>query len=54
MNDLGFDGSLPDTASTVAIRGLAARAEISRDPQGIPHVRAASESDAFFAQRGTV
>ena len=50
MNDLDFEGSLPDTSSTVRVRGLGARAEIWRDPQGIPHVRAASEVDAFFAQ----
>ena len=50
MNDLDFDRSLPDTSSTVRVHGLGARAEIWRDPQGIPHVRAASEVDAFFAQ----
>ena len=50
MNDLDFDRSLPDTSSTVRVRGLGARAEIYRDPEGIPHVRAASAHDAFFGQ----
>ena len=50
MNDLDFDRSLPDTSSTVRVQGLGARAEIWRDAEGIPHARAASEADAFFAQ----
>ena len=50
MNDLDFDRSLPDTSSTLRVHGLGARAEIWRDAEGIPHARAASEADAFFAQ----
>ena len=42
--------ALPDTSGTVSLRGLGAAAEIYRDGYGIPHVRAASVHDAFFAQ----
>ena len=42
--------ALPDTSETVNLRRLGAAAEIYRDGYGIPHVRAASVHDAFFAQ----
>jgi penicillin G amidase len=32
------------------VAGITASVEIHRDPQGIPHVRAASAADAFFGQ----
>ena len=41
---------LPRTTGKVSIPGLAASAEIYRDAWGIPHARAASETDAFFVQ----
>ena len=42
--------ALPETAETVSLPGLGAPAEIFRDEYGIPHVRASSIGDAFFAQ----
>ena len=47
-NDLKF--ALPDTTSQLSIRGLEGSANIIRDQLGIPHVRARSIHDAFFAQ----
>ena len=41
---------VPDLQGTLRLAGLAARAEIWRDPEGIPHVRAASTRDAFVVQ----
>jgi penicillin G amidase len=40
----------PDVTGSVPVPGLRARAEVWRDPEGIPHVRAASVRDAFVAQ----
>ena len=42
--------SLPRTNGKVSLKGLAAAAQVYRDAYGIPHVRATSEPDAFFAQ----
>ena len=42
--------ALPDLARPVQVPGLDARVEVWRDPEGIPHVRAASVRDAFVAQ----
>ncbi len=42
--------ALPDVRSAVRLPGLGARAEVWRDPEGVPHVRAASARDAFLAQ----
>jgi penicillin amidase len=42
--------ALPDLAGALRIAGLGARAEVWRDPEGIPHVRAVSARDAFVAQ----
>ena len=42
--------SLPRTNGKVSLKGLAAAAQVYRDAYGIPHVRATSETDAFFAQ----
>ena len=36
--------------TTIRLAGLTASVVIHRDPQGIPHVRAGSSSDAFFGQ----
>ena len=41
---------LPDLASTIRTPGLDAPVEILRDGWGIPHIRAATVHDAFFAQ----
>jgi penicillin amidase len=45
-----LEAALPDVRSTVRVRGLDRPVEIWRDPQGIPHVRAASAADAFLGQ----
>ena len=42
--------ALPDVTSTLQATGLLAPVEIVRDTWGIPHVRAQSEHDVFFAQ----
>src|SRR5262249_37591052 len=39
-----------DVTTTLSLAGLAARVEIFRDSLGVPHVRAQSLADAFFAQ----
>ena len=41
---------LPDLDGSIRLTGLAATVEIWRDVDGIPHVKAASAQDAFFAQ----
>ncbi len=41
--------SLPTIDGEVSVRGLAGPAEIIRDRNGIPHIRAETENDAFFA-----
>ena len=43
-------GALPSLTGTVELNGLDAAAEVYRDEWGIPHVKAESELDAFFAQ----
>ena len=42
--------ALPDLDGTVRLPGLRAGADVWRDPDGIPHIMAASAPDAFFAQ----
>ncbi len=42
--------SLPRTDGKVVLKGLSATAQVYRDGYGIPHLRAGSEPDAFFAQ----
>ncbi len=42
--------ALPQTDGPVSLKGLSAVAEVYRDAWGIPHVRAANGSDAFFVQ----
>lgn len=45
-----LEAALPDVRGTVRIRGLGARAEVWRDPDGIPHIQAETLGDAFMAQ----
>lgn len=42
--------SLPQLEGTVHVPGLAARVEVLRDAQGVPHLRAQSLDDLLFAQ----
>jgi penicillin amidase len=42
--------SLPMTKGTLAVAGLSAPVEITRDQWGVPHIFALSRSDAFFAE----
>ena len=42
--------ALPRVDGVVKLPGLGSSVEIFRDRFGIPHVRAATEQDAFFAQ----
>jgi penicillin amidase len=45
-----LQASLPDTVSTLGLKGLNAPIEVVRDHHGIPHIRAQSANDAFFGQ----
>ncbi|GGJ17991.1 penicillin acylase family protein [Neoroseomonas lacus] len=42
--------ALPPLDGTLRVAGLAEPAEVLRDPEGVPHIRAASQRDAFLAQ----
>jgi len=42
--------AIPDHTGTVRLDGLGGAAEVVRDSLGIPHIRAGSVHDAFFAQ----
>ncbi|HKV46065.1 MAG TPA: penicillin acylase family protein [bacterium] len=42
--------ALPDLAGSIRPLGLRSGAEVWRDPDGIPHIAAASAHDAFFVQ----
>ena len=42
--------SLPDVISTKKFKNLSKNVEIFRDKWGIPHIKANSEKDLFFAQ----
>ncbi len=42
--------SLPDVTSTQRLSGLATGVDVFRDPWGIPHIRADSAADLFYAQ----
>lgn len=50
MSSPDLAAGLPDLQRSISAAGLAARVDVFRDPQGIPHIRAASLQDAFFAQ----
>ena len=41
---------LPETTGTLRLTGLEGPVEVYRDQYGIPHARAGSVHDAFFAQ----
>ncbi|HEX5165227.1 MAG TPA: penicillin acylase family protein [Thermomicrobiales bacterium] len=45
-----FAAALPDVTSTLTLAGLDQPVEIIRDHYGIPHIKAATLHDAFFAQ----
>ncbi len=45
-----LQAALPDVTSTLTVSGLQQAVDIVRDRWGIPHIRAATEYDAFFAQ----
>ena len=47
-NDL--QAALPDVTSSLQLAGLQQPVEVWRDRWGIPHIRAATEPDVFFAQ----
>ena len=42
--------ALPNVSGKVNLKGLGASVEVYRDGYGIPHIKAATERDAFFAQ----
>ena len=42
--------ALPDVTSPMRLHGLEGPVDVYRDPWGIPHIRAESERDLFFAQ----
>jgi penicillin amidase len=46
---LWLTGSLPDIRGTIDLNGLKAPVEIRRDEYGVPHIKAWSASDAYFA-----
>ena len=45
-----LEAALPDLTSTVKLRGLEHPVDVVRDAWGIPHIRAETVHDAFFAQ----
>ncbi|MDP7532142.1 MAG: penicillin acylase family protein, partial [SAR202 cluster bacterium] len=45
-----LQSALPDTTSTVQLKGPDGAITIVRDGHGIPHVRATSTHDAYFGQ----
>ena len=45
-----LQNALPDVTATLKLPGLEKAVEVCRDRWGVPHVRAESEHDAFFAQ----
>ena len=45
-----FEAALPDVTSTLQLPGPQQPVEVIRDHFGIPHIRAGSTHDAFFAQ----
>ena len=46
---LALRTSLPTIDGTIAIAGLGAEIEVTRDARGVPHILAASRDDAYFA-----
>jgi len=45
-----LQAALPDVTSTLHLAGVQHPVDIYRDQWGVPHIRAESEADAFFAQ----
>ena len=50
INHEDLKQALPKIDGTIPLAGLDASVEVYRDTYGIPHVRASSERDAFYAQ----
>ncbi len=50
LTEQDLKNSLPKLDGLVSLAGLDSPVEVYRDDQGVAHVRAASEQDAFFAQ----
>ena len=50
LTQANLSAHLPRTTGKMYLRGLSGAAEVYRDAWGIPHARAASETDAFFVQ----
>ncbi len=50
IDDSDLKAALPDVTSTMKLAGLENEVVIYRDPWGIPHIKADSEPDLFFAQ----
>ena len=50
MTEADLQAALPDLTSPIRTPGLDAAVEVVRDGWGIPHIRAATTHDAFFAQ----
>lgn len=42
--------ALPQTTGALRVPGLSSAVEVFRDPEGIPHIRARGQHDAFLAQ----
>ena len=45
-----LESALPDIETPLRLKGLESTVEVYRDRYGIPHIRARSHGDAFFAQ----
>ena len=45
-----LEAALPDLRTTLEFPELQARVDVVRDRWGVPHLRAQSQQDAFFAQ----
>ncbi|HIB99367.1 TPA: penicillin acylase family protein [Candidatus Poribacteria bacterium] len=50
ITESDLKNALPDMTSTLCLSGLDELVEVYRDRWGIPHVKARSENDLFFAQ----
>ena len=50
LSQADLEAALPDVTSNLQLAGLAKPVQIVRDNWGVPHIRAKTESDAFFAQ----
>ena len=50
ITDADLNAALPDVTSSQTFPGLDGPVTIHRDEWGIPHIKATSEHDAFFAQ----